>query len=159
MKHPEAPLKPTFIYKPAFTVVGLRLSTHPKSATIAKLWGEFAPRINELNDLAEPTVSYGVMTRAGNSLEYMAGCSVANIDVMPVGMTTWTIDNNTYAVFEATLGNLSKTFDYIFSTWLPTSDCKQVDSPLLERYSETFSPDNPVVSIYTLVQSSSLSVR
>jgi AraC family transcriptional regulator len=144
--------QPAFITKPAFTIVGLRVSTKPKSPEIPKLWDAFVPRMGELPNVSESYASYGVMQSAGDVLEYMAGNPVSSISKLPKGMSPWDIAENTYAVFQSTIATLPETFDYIFSIWLPTSGYKLVDGPLLERYGENFSPENPVVDIYIPVK-------
>ena len=136
------------ITKPAFTVVGLRISTLPKSPEIPKLWDAFVPRMNELQNVSEPYASYGVMSSAGEALDYMAGNPVNEVSELPSGMSRWDIAENTYAVFESTLATLPQTFDTIFSSWFPTSNYKQAEGPLLERYGEHFSPENPMVDVY-----------
>lgn len=138
------------IAKPAFTVVGLRIGTKPKSAEIPALWDTFAPRIGEVQHPAEPQVSYGLMSNfSENAMDYTAGISVTDAADLPAGMTRWDVPENTYAVFETTLATIPQTFDYIFAKWLPGSGYQQKDDVYLERYGETFSPDdNPVLSIY-----------
>jgi AraC family transcriptional regulator len=148
----EKTQEPTFITKPAFTVVGLRIHTKPKSPEIPKLWDEFVPRMGELQNVSEPYASYGVMAGVDDGLDYMAGNPVSEISELPAGMSRWDIAETTYAVFEATLATLPETFDTIFGTWLPTSGYQQGSGPLLERYGETFSLDNPVLSIYLPVE-------
>jgi AraC family transcriptional regulator len=144
----EKTQEPTFITKPAFSVVGLRLRTKPKSPEIPKLWDEFVPRMGELPNVSEPYASYGVMIGVGDGLDYMAGNPVSEITELPAGMSRWDIAETTYAVFESTLSTLPETFDYIFGTWFPTSEYQHASGPLLERYGETFSPENPVVHVY-----------
>jgi AraC family transcriptional regulator len=148
----EKNLQPHFVTKPAFTVVGLRLRTKPKSPEISKLWDQYVPRIDEVPHIAELDVSYGVMASVDDALDYMAGNPVSKITKLPADMSSWDIASNTYAVFETTIPTLEETFDSIFASWLPTSDYKQTSGPLLERYGETFSPDNPVLSIYIPVE-------
>jgi AraC family transcriptional regulator len=143
--------EPTFITKPAFTVVGLRISTKPKSPEISELWSKFVPRMDEIK-VSEPYASYGVMASVDDSLDYMAGNPAENENTLPTGMSAWTIDENTYAVFETVMQKLPETFDYIFGTWLPTSGYQHASGPLLERYGEAFSPENPVVAIYIPVK-------
>lgn len=145
-------IKPHFVTKPAFTVAGLRITTKPKSPEIPKLWGAFVPRICELPNVSEPYASYGVMASTENGLDYMAGNPVNDATDLPAGMSAWEISENTYAVFESTVPTLPETFDYIFGSWLPNSEYEQGSGPLLERYGENFSPENPVVDIYIPVQ-------
>ena len=141
--------EPQLIPKPAFTVVGLRLSTKPKSAEIPALWDAFGPRIDEVPHPAEPQVSYGLMGFSENTMDYMAGISVTDVTDLPAGMTRWDVLENTYAVFETTLATIPQTFEHIFVKWLPGSGYQQKDDVYFERYGETFSPkDNPVLSIY-----------
>jgi AraC family transcriptional regulator len=140
--------EPTFITKPAFTVVGLRIRTQPESPDIPKLWNQYVPRIDEVEHLAELDVSYGVMAGADDGMDYLAGNPVSKITELPAGMSRWDIPEATYAIFETTIPMMEKTFGNIFDVWLPASDYQQGSGPLLERYGETFSPDNPVVSVY-----------
>ncbi len=142
--------QPQLITKPAFTVVGLRLSTKPKSAEIPALWNTFGPRIDEVPYPVEPQVSYGLMGNfSEKAMDYMAGISVTDATDLPKDMTRWDVPENTYAVFETTLSTIPRTFDYIFARWLPGSGYQQKDDVYFERYGETFSPDaNPVLSIY-----------
>jgi AraC family transcriptional regulator len=144
--------EPTFITKPAFTVVGLRITAKPKSPEIPKLWDAFVSRMGELKNVSEPYASYGVMAGAGDDLDYMAGNPVSDIARLPAGMERWDIPETTYAVFETRLPKIEETFDYIFGTWLPASNYQHDAEPVLERYGETFRPDNPVVSIYVPVK-------
>jgi AraC family transcriptional regulator len=144
----EKTQEPTFITKPAFTVVGLRLRTKPKSPEISELWNKFVPRMGELKNVSEPYASYGVMAGVEDGLDYMAGNPVSEITELPAGMSRWDIAETTYAVFESSIPTLAETFDYIFGVWLPASEYQHGSGPLLERYGETFSPDNPAVDIY-----------
>lgn len=146
--------QPQFITKPAFTVVGLRISTTPKSAEIPALWDTFGPRIDEVPHSAEPQVSYGLMGNfSEHAMDYTAGVSVTGAADVPAGMTRWDVPENTYAVFETTLATIPQTFEHIFAEWLPGSGYRQKDDVYFERYGETFSPDDkPVLSIYIPVE-------
>ena len=139
-----------FVTKPALTVVGLLLHTQPMTPEIPQLWDKFVPRIDEIQHVAEPHVSYGLMQSFDqmSRLDYMAGVSVETVDGLPEGMAQWNLPANTYAVFESTLATIGDTFGYIYNTWLPTSGYRPASSPYFERYGETFSPENPSLSIY-----------
>ncbi len=143
--------EPTLISKPAFTVVGLLLHTQPMSPDIPALWDKFVPRMNEIPHPANERVSYGVMghfDQATGMFDYMAGNPVTRVDQLPAGMNSWDIGSHTYAVFETTLSQIGEAMNYLFQTWLPSSDYDPVDAPSFERYGEAFSPDNPVLEIY-----------
>lgn len=140
---------PTIVSKPAFSVVGLLLHTVPMSPDIPPLWDQLVPRMAELPPATEPYVSYGVMRYdpATNALDYMAG-NPAGPGAVPAGMDRWDVPENTYAVFETTLPEIGRTFDFIYNTWLPGSGYRHAAAPYFERYGESFSPDNPGLSIY-----------
>ncbi|MDZ4721983.1 MAG: GyrI-like domain-containing protein [Roseiflexaceae bacterium] len=148
-------MQPQIVTKPAFTVVGLLLHTTAKSPEIPKLWDQLVPRIDEIEYAIEPMVSYGLMDHfdmANNTLDYMAGNPVEKVVELPAGMSRWDVPASTYAVFETTLPTIGQTFDYIFSTWLPTSGYKQAAATYFERYGEDFSPANPTLAIYIPVE-------
>ena len=143
-------MQPQFVTKPAFAVVGLLLHTKPMAPEIPQLWDKFVSRIDEIPHVAEPHVSYGLMENFDQMtrLDYMAGVSVETVDKLPEGMSQWNVPANTYAVFESTLATIGDTFGYIYNTWLPSSGYRQASGSYFERYGETFSPENPGLSIY-----------
>lgn len=148
-------MQPQLMTKPAFTVVGLLIRTKPMTQEIPELWARFVPRLDEIQQVAEPHVSYGVMAHFDqemSELDYMAGNAVERVVDLPAGMSRWDIPANTYAVFETTLATIGETFGYIYGTWLPTSGYQHAAAPYFERYGETFSPDNPALSIYIPVE-------
>ncbi len=147
-------MQPQFVTKPAFTVVGMLIHPTPMSPEIPALWDEFAPRIGEIEHIAEAGVSYGLMDhfdQESSVFDYMAGNPVTQVVDLPVGMTRWEVPTNNYAVFETTLDNIGETFDHIYSRWLPTSDYQQAPGPYFEHYPATF-PDSPTLSIYIPVE-------
>jgi len=65
--------------RPAIAVVGLAIRTRPMSPGIPALWPKFVARIDEIENLSEPRVSYGVMRHGGGDMEdlhYMAAVAV-----------------------------------------------------------------------------------
>jgi AraC family transcriptional regulator len=146
-------MKPKFVTKPAFTVVGLRIRTKPMSPDIPALWDQFVPRMDEIENPSEPYVSYGVMGNyTADGFDYMAGNPVEDATHLPEGMVSWDVSANTYAVFDATLSNVGQVFNDIYNTWLPSSEYQPVDGFTLERYGEDFSPDTPNFTVYVPVQ-------
>jgi len=136
--------------KEAFVVVGLRIQTRPMAPEIPQLWHAFVPRIDEIQSVAEPMVSYGVMDNFDpqqQRLDYMAGLSVTNLSEVPRGMVSWQIPGNTYAVFEAPISKISEAFGYIFGVWLPRGEYQQASGPHFERYGENFNPADPESSL------------
>ena len=146
-------MQPQIVNKPAFTVVGLLINTKPRSPEIPELWPQFGSRMGEIQHVAEPGVSYGLMRNfdhEAGKFDYMAGMAVENVVQVPAGMVRWDVPANIYAVFETTLPDIFQTFDHIYQTWLPTSGYQQAAGPEFERYGESFNPEDPAsrFSIY-----------
>ncbi len=145
-------MEPQFVTKPAFTIVGMLLRATPMTPEIPKLWDRFVPRIHEIPHLAEPDVSYGVIDHydeATHLFDYMAGCAVTTVDVLPPGMQRWDVPTNTYAVFTTTLPMLGQVMGQIYNVWLPASDYRHGVGPYFERYDEHFNPEDPT-STFTI---------
>ncbi|HUQ10120.1 MAG TPA: GyrI-like domain-containing protein [Steroidobacteraceae bacterium] len=130
--------------RPALDVVGMAIRTRPMSPEIPALWPKFVARIDEIQGLAEPRVSYGVMRMQGDSLHYMAAVSVSGSGSVPEGMETSRLPAGTYASFSYPLSALGKGFGEIYDELLPSSGYAQIPGqPLYERYDEAFDPGNP----------------
>lgn len=150
-------MQPQIINKPAFTVVGMQIRTTPMNPEIPHLWDHFGPRIDEVANIAEAYVSYGLMGNYAEnmaSFDYMAGVSVTSVGALPAGMTTWDVPAYTYAVFDATIPTMGEVFDYIYNSWLAASGYHQTVSLTFERYGEDFNPHDPnsAVNIYIPVE-------
>jgi len=130
--------------RPAFTVVGMEIVTRPRSPDIPGLWPKFVARIDEIENMREPMVSYGVMWNGGSRdvLHYLASAAVAKPARVPQGMTMLTLPAGTYASFSYPLSQLGNGFGEIFGRWLPASGYAQALGPFFERYDETFNPGN-----------------
>lgn len=143
--------------RPALTVVGMAIQTQPQSPEIPALWPRFVARIPEIQQVAEPRVSYGVMQfhpGAAAPLFYMAAMSVVADDRLPSGMESLVLAAGTYAVFRYPLSGLGQGFGEIFNRLLPDSDYQQAAGPHFERYDEAFDPGAPgsPVEIYLPVR-------
>jgi AraC family transcriptional regulator len=150
-------IEPNVVDMPGFTVVGLAITTRPLASEIPALWGQFAPRMDEVLAIAEPGVSYGVMDNfdpGRSTMDYMAAVSVISAGRIPGGMVARSIGPGTYAVFPATLGTLSDVFGYIFGAWAQHASLERARAPYFERYDESFDPGNAAskVEIYIPVQ-------
>jgi len=60
-------MQPQFVTKSAFTVVGLLILTKPMARELPELWGQFGPRMSEVQQVAEPDVSYGLNVKERRS--------------------------------------------------------------------------------------------
>jgi len=139
-------MEPRLVAKPAFAVVGLRIRTTPMAPEIPLLWQTFGPRIDELANLAEPRVSYGLMGHFDHQtqqFDYMAGVSLLPSAELPPGLVRWDLPGATYAVFDASLASLGEVFGHVFNHWLPSGAYQMAPTPYFERYGEAFDPADP----------------
>jgi AraC family transcriptional regulator len=133
------------IDRTALHVVGMAIRTRPMSPDIPALWPKFIARIDEIENPAEPRVSYGVMRHdPPDTLYYLAAASVGGAGGVPDGMESLVIPAGTYATFSYPLSGLGQGFGEIFNRLLPSSGYEQTPGqPLFERYDEAFDPGNP----------------
>ena len=133
------------IERPAITVIGLNIRTKPMSPEIPALWPKFVARIDEIENTAEPRVSYGVMRMPAGmqALDYMAAVSVRPGGRVPAGMESITIPAGMYTACRYPLSGLPAGFGELFNRLLPESDYEQISGPHFERYDESFDPRNP----------------
>jgi AraC family transcriptional regulator len=143
-------VEPRIVTKHAFTVVGMRINTTPKSPEIPALWDKLVPRMGEIRHGDEGRVSYGVMEGMNDKLVYMAGNPVTHAADLPAGMMHWDVPANTYVVFEATLPTIGEAFGKAHA-WVASSEYHLGSGPHLERYGEDFSPENPRLEIFVPV--------
>lgn len=139
-------MEPKIVTHSKLEVIGMQIITTPMSPEIPALWTRFVRRMPEIEPILEPDVSYGVMHMAPSepeTLNYMAAVSVSSATDVPQDMSTQTIPAGQYAVFEFALEDIGAAFGFIFNTWLPSSGFTQAESPIFERYSESFDPSNP----------------
>lgn len=113
---------------------------------IDKLWWRFAPHIGSVPGQVGQRVAYGVVTDAGNGIDYLAGVEVSSASGLPDGFAHVGLPAQRYAVFEH-VGHASKlknTMTAIFDTWLPQSGhahARSAGAPaFFERYGEAFDP-------------------
>lgn len=135
-------MKPEIASRPAFTVVGVKYRGNNPTGDIPALWEQkFFPRVSEVQSVVDRDVYYGVMDNydpATGEFDYLAGVEVSNTDNIPEGMESWSVPEQTYSVFPATLDNLIETYEQLFSRWLPESGCQMADGPSFEYYGPDF---------------------
>ncbi|MEM7124683.1 MAG: GyrI-like domain-containing protein [Chloroflexota bacterium] len=138
-------MNPQIVEKQAFTAVGMRIRTNPKSNEISELWTKQGQRLDEVPN-AVPGGTYGIMDIVdmdAGIMDYMAAVGITEVGDMPDGMCQWDIPSATYAVFEATLPTLGNSFDTFYQEWLPNSDYERAAGPEFEHYGPTFNPHEP----------------
>jgi AraC family transcriptional regulator len=144
------------VERPAFTVTGMSILTKPMSPAIPALWPKFMSREPEIGGRTESEVTYGVMRHEPpDSLLYIAGVAVRSGVRAPAGMETHEVAAGSYARFKYSLARLGEGFCELFDRLLPSSGYVQGPGFLLERYDESFNPQdtNSLVEILIPVHS------
>jgi len=134
------------------TVVGMEYHGQNKNKEITTMWGMFNQKCMAIPHLMGKRAAYGVCFSDADygttgMFRYVAGLPVTAVDAVPEGMTSCTVPAGQYAVFThcGTLATLDKTFDYIYGTWLPSSEYRlDAVRPDFEYYDERFTTgDDP----------------
>ncbi len=145
-------MTPEIIERPAFSVTGITILTKPLSPEIPALWPKFVARESEIEEKTEPSATYGVMRHEPpDSLLYMAGVAVSPDSRRPSGMVTCDVPAGSYARFRYPLARLGQGFCEIFDRLLPSSGYVQAPGFMLERYGETFDPQDPESLVEILI--------
>jgi AraC family transcriptional regulator len=108
------------------------------------LWGQFLPRLPEINN-AVPGMCYGVVRQlkeSSDELEYFCAMEVTSIADIPDGMLVLECPASTYAKFthKGAVGAIDNTVNYIYSSWLPQSGKRHTCAADFEFYGPEYSP-------------------
>jgi AraC family transcriptional regulator len=139
-------MEPRIISRPAFTVAGLVHRGTVDGEKIAALWGQFGPRMGELQPVIEPDVSYGVMANydeATGEFDYVAASQVPSAEGLPQGFVPVGFPASDWAVFTTTMPEMGQMYPYIYGTWLPKSGYQHGPAPEFELYGPGFEPSDP----------------
>ena len=147
-------MEPKIITKPPFTIVGLRYFGKNENNEIPELWTQFNQRMEELGGLKNETgeAAIGLCITPDDeplegAFEYVAGLPVTEVEEVPEDFVVRHVPEQTYAVFahKGDMAGLSKTYEYIYETWLPQSDYELAQKMDFEYYDEdfkNFAPDS-----------------
>ena len=117
--------------------------TQETTEGIPALWDKFIPHIGKVPGQMGD-VTYGICCNPDGKggFEYIAGVEISRLDDLPEQYRWIEVQPQHYAVFEhkGSLGDLPRTFQYIWKTWLPASGREAADAPEFERYSADFNP-------------------
>lgn len=134
------------VERAAFTVVGLHHRGKSENNEIPLMWQALGPRIQEIKDIVDRMVAYGVsadMDQSTGEFTYIAGFEVSSAENAPEGMVAFEVPGATYAVFSTTLPKIGETFHNAFETWLPQAGHQPASSPMFEMYDERFDVQDP----------------
>jgi AraC family transcriptional regulator len=133
-------------------LVGKRLTMSFADYKVGELWKSFMPKRKEItNHLTGDLVSMTIYKpkhfadfKSTNEFEKWATVEVPNFDNVPDGMVTFTLPGGLYAVFDYKgLNTDSSVYQYIFGTWLPSSDYNLDDRPHFEVLGDKYKNNDP----------------
>ena len=117
-----------------------------------QLWGQFAPRIKEIQNRATTDKismqvyppRYYEQFNPNNEFVKWAAVEVTNFEHIPEGMQSFVLPEGLYAIFEYK-GSSADTsiFQYIFSEWLPHSEYTVDDRPHFEVLGSKYKNNDP----------------
>lgn len=144
-KNNDDEIDPIFIERGKMTIVGMQYQGKNQNKEIPKLWSRFLPRITEIKNILNDSISYGYETyiedsKKSRELTYVAGIEVACRDIVPQGMVTIEIPANKYAVvpISAIIEDVPKTIKRIYSKLLFELKLEPCDTYDFELFDETF---------------------
>ena len=133
--------------RPGFEAIGMLYRGKNEKTEVPELWDSFVPRMGEIMNRADMTVSYGVMDNYdedSGEFDYIACVEVSSSEASPEGMVRLTVPEQTYAVFKATLPTIKQAFGQIYQDWFPKSGSKRVPGPEFELYDKEFDVDKTI---------------
>jgi len=139
-------MDPKIVEREGFTVVGMPYHGKNENDEIPQMWGAFGPQIQEIKDVANPSVCYGIcdnMDPNTGEFDYIAGLEVSRAEEVPEGLVCWEVPAGRYAVLTTTLPRIGETFKFAYHEWLPGSGFEHRPGPDLEVYDESFDPQDP----------------
>ena len=143
-------MEPRFVEKTPIKVVGILTFGQPDKLDYNDIWAvQYMKYDEQLKPYSPDKGYYGVWLGEEGKLAYLAGMVVENLPEVPEGLAMREIPAARYAVFECTIGTLSKTYTAIWQEWLPTSNYILDESKSdFEYYPPKTGPGDPPAAIY-----------
>jgi AraC family transcriptional regulator len=136
-------MEPQIKTVPSFSVVGMDYKGRTPWK-IPQLWRTFGPRIEEIVNVVNPTVSYGLTStyQEKKGFTYIACVQVSRIEQVPQGMTSFTVPEQLYVVFPCNLAKFRKIYYGVRKQWAPENGYELTLGPEFERYDDSYNPRN-----------------
>lgn len=140
--------RPSFREVGAMLIAGIRqYHRYAELGGIPAQWQRFTPHIGHIAGEISGS-AYGICTAAApddrDGFDYIAGVAVLSLDELTEALSGLRVPARRYAVFEHKdhVSTIGSTCAAIFGDWLPKSDVKTADGPLMmiEHYDERFDP-------------------
>jgi AraC family transcriptional regulator len=134
-------------------LIGMRMMMSFGANKTGELWRAFMPRRKEVtNVFSKELISLQIYPASHDfskfdpnaTFEKWAGLEVSDFDVVPEGMEQTLLPGGLYAVFvHKGSSRDTSTFQYIFGTWLPSSEFIIDERPHFEILGERYKNDHP----------------
>ncbi len=123
-------------------IMGIVYYGKNENEEIPLMWQRHISKINQLDNLVEPTVTYGFCFHTEDykdmgCFHYLISKEVKDFNTIPMNFVAKTIPKSEYAIFthEGDVSLLGDTYQYIFGEWLPKQDFTTIEHYNMERYS------------------------
>jgi len=141
--------RPSYRDVGAMLIAGIRqYYSYEERGGIPAQWQRFNPHIGHVEGEIAGS-AYGVCMRVADDREgfdYICGVQVKSLDDLPEDLSGLRIPARRYAVFEHRdhISSIGSTCAAIFGDWLPSSELKTADGPLMmiEHYDRRFDPQS-----------------
>lgn len=149
-----AGIKPKIETLPEKKLIGKHLKMSLSENRTFELWRSFMPLRKEIkNSVTNDLVSLQIYDSSFDfknfnpnlEFEKWAAVEVSDFDSIPDGMEPYTVSGGLYAVFihKGTASTGSKTFQYIFDTWLPKSEYELDNREHFEILGKKYKNEDP----------------
>ncbi|MFV5703163.1 GyrI-like domain-containing protein [Flavobacterium sp. XS2P12] len=138
---------------PETKLIGKRITLSLSNNKTAELWKSFMPRRKEIKNnidtdlysIQKYDASYFNTFNPNTEFEKWAAVAVTDFNEIPEAMEPITLVGGLYAVFvhKGDVTTASKTFQYIFGTWLPNSEYVLDDRLHFELLGEKYKNNDP----------------
>jgi AraC family transcriptional regulator len=138
---------------PETKITGMRMTMSYSDYKARELWKCFMSRRKEvLNTIGTDYYSMQLFSPSfyddfnpAASFEYWTAMAVTDFEMIPDGMDSFTINSGLYAVFNYRGDAIGApaAFEYIFATWLPSSEYVLDHRPHFEILGDKYKNDHP----------------
>ncbi|MEZ4722814.1 MAG: GyrI-like domain-containing protein [Flavobacteriales bacterium] len=145
-------IEPQIVQVPEKRLVGAHLSMSFTNFRIAELWQSFIPKKHlitmaagtDMISMAIYKPDHFAQFNPANEFEKWAAIEVTSFENIPDGLSSFTVPAGLYAVFHYTgLNTDNSIYQYIFSSWLPTSGYELDQRPHFEVLGEKYKNNDP----------------
>jgi AraC family transcriptional regulator len=133
-------------------LIGMSVNMSLALSNVSELWRGFITRIPEIQNrvssemisMANYPIDYFEDFNPGNEFEKWAAVEVTDLTSIPYGMRSFVIPSGHYAIFDFKGSSSDPSiFQYIHSTWLPSSEYKLDHRPHFEILGDKYKNNGP----------------